>query len=52
LQSGKLFSAGTLLQNPILGVMLGSLFTAMIHSSSTTTSVVVGMVGADVLDVK
>merc|ERR1719322_242341 len=50
-QSGKIFSSNALLQNPIVGVMLGVLATVLIQSSSTTTSIVIGIVGADVLEV-
>ena len=39
-------------QNPIVGVMLGVLSTVLVQSSSTTTSIVVGMVAADILKVR
>ena len=48
-------TAGSLFQNitnPISGLMIGILATVLVQSSSTSTSVVVGMVGADIIDVK
>ncbi len=51
-QSGKIFANADLLQNPIVGVMLGVLSTVLVQSSSTTTSIVIGMVGADILGVR
>lgn len=37
--------------NPIAGLMVGILFTVMVQSSSTTTSIIVTAVGANVLEV-
>ena len=52
-KSGKeLFSDSEILQLPIVGLMLGILITVMMQSSSTTTSIIVGLVGADLVDVK
>ena len=52
-KSGKeLFSDSEILQLPIVGLMLGILVTVMMQSSSTTTSIIVGLVGADLVDVK
>jgi sodium-dependent phosphate cotransporter len=48
-QAGDLFSA---VDNPIAGLMVGVLATVLVQSSSTSTSVVVGMVGADIISVK
>ena len=48
-------TAGELFQNitnPISGLMIGILATVLVQSSSTSTSVVVGMVGADIINVK
>jgi solute carrier family 34 (sodium-dependent phosphate cotransporter) len=48
-------TAGELFQNisnPIAGLMIGILATVLVQSSSTSTSVVVGMVGADIITVK
>ena len=38
--------------NPIAGLMIGILATVLVQSSSTSTSVMVGMVGADIISVK
>lgn len=40
------------ISNPISGVVIGILGTVLVQSSSTSTSVVVGMVGADIISVK
>jgi sodium-dependent phosphate cotransporter len=48
-------TAGELFQNisnPISGLMIGILATVLVQSSSTSTSVVVGMVGADIITVQ
>ncbi|XP_048731920.2 sodium-dependent phosphate transport protein 2B-like isoform X2 [Ostrea edulis] len=50
--AGKVFQNSELLQNPICGVMIGVLTTVLVQSSSTTTSIVVSMVAADILTVK
>jgi len=47
--AGSLFTA---VQNPIMGLMTGVLATVMVQSSSTTTSIVVGLVGADQISVR
>lgn len=44
--AGELF---TITDNPIAGLMVGVLATVLVQSSSTSTSIVVGLVGADVL---
>jgi len=46
--AGNLFSAA---DNPVAGLMTGVLSTVLVQSSSTSTSVVVAMVGADQLTV-
>jgi sodium-dependent phosphate cotransporter len=51
-QAGGLISQSDFLSNPIVGVMLGILVTALIQSSSTTTSVIVGLVAGDILNVR
>jgi sodium-dependent phosphate cotransporter len=38
--------------NPIAGVMIGILATVLVQSSSTSTSIVVSMVGSDIISVK
>ena len=40
------------IENPIAGLMIGILATVLVQSSSTSTSVMVGMVGADIISVK
>lgn len=47
--AGKIFSA---VDNPIAGLMTGILSTVLVQSSSTSTSIVVGLVGSDQLAVK
>jgi len=39
-------------QNPVVGVMIGMLITVILQSSSTTTSIVVSMVGAESISIK
>jgi len=46
--AGSMFSA---IENPIAGLMTGILSTVMVQSSSTSTSIVVGLVGADQISV-
>jgi len=41
----------TLVSNPIAGISIGVLATVLLQSSSTTTSIVVTMVGADIIEV-
>ena len=43
---GALFSNSDLLQNPIVGLMIGVLVTVLVQSSSTSTSIIVGLVSA------
>jgi len=47
--AGGMFSA---VDNPIAGLMVGILATVLVQSSSTSTSIVVGLVGAEVIPVK
>ena len=42
----------TSIGNPVAGLMVGILVTVLLQSSSTTTSIVVSMVGADIVSVK
>lgn len=46
--AGSLFQAAN---NPILGLMIGMLATALLQSSSTTTSIIVGLVGGGSLPI-
>ena len=43
---GALFSNSELLQNPVVGLMIGVLVTVLVQSSSTSTSIIVGLVSA------
>jgi len=45
---GAFFKNSDLLNNPILGVMIGVLVTVLVQSSSTSTSIIVGLVSANV----
>jgi sodium-dependent phosphate cotransporter len=47
--AGALFGDDT---NPIAGLMIGILCTVLLQSSSTTTSIIVSLVGADILYVR
>ena len=44
--TGKAFTEGAVLSNPIAGLMLGLLATVVVQSSSTSTSIVVSMVSS------
>lgn len=46
--SAKLFDV---VDNPISGLMIGILSTVLVQSSSTTTSIIIGLVGADEMSV-
>lgn len=50
--AGRVFQDSELVRNPVCGVMIGLLSTVLVQSSSTTTSIVVSMVAADILTVK
>lgn len=50
--AGQVFRNNEILQNPVAGVMIGVLATVLVQSSSTTTSIVVGMVSGGLLDVQ
>ena len=43
--AGEIFRKNEILSNPVAGVMIGVLATVLVQSSSTSTSIVVGMVG-------
>ena len=47
--SAKLFDV---VDNPISGLMVGILATVLVQSSSTTTSIIIGLVGADEMSVE
>ena len=46
--SAKMFDV---VDNPISGVMIGILATVLVQSSSTSTSIIIGLVGADEMSV-
>ncbi|KZS21381.1 Sodium-dependent phosphate transporter [Daphnia magna] len=49
--AGELFQQSELMQNPVVGLMIGILVTVLVQSSSTSTSIVVSMVAADIITV-
>ncbi|XP_057371629.1 sodium-dependent phosphate transport protein 2B-like [Daphnia carinata] len=49
--AGTIFQQSELMQNPVVGLMIGILVTVLVQSSSTSTSIIVSMVGAGVLTV-
>merc|ERR1712012_1018238 len=51
-KSASSIFTGDTLTNPIVGLMIGILFTVLVQSSSTCTSVIVSLVAAGGLDVK
>ncbi|XP_002741947.1 sodium-dependent phosphate transport protein 2A-like [Saccoglossus kowalevskii] len=50
--AGAALSDSTLLDNPITGLMIGMLVTVLLQSSSATTSIIVSMVAADLIQVE
>jgi len=50
--AGSIFQDNPLLQNPVVGLMLGVMFTVLVQSSSTCTSVIVSMVSSGILEVQ
>lgn len=50
--AGEIFQKSSILQNPVVGLMLGILTTVLVQSSSTSTSILVGMVAAGFMDVR
>ena len=50
--SGKGMSMLSGIDNPVAGVMIGIIATVLLQSSSTSTSIVVTMVGANIIDVQ
>jgi len=50
--AGSIFQNNELLTNPVVGLMIGVMFTVLVQSSSTCTSVIVSMVASGILDVK
>ncbi|XP_043828151.1 sodium-dependent phosphate transport protein 2B-like, partial [Dromiciops gliroides] len=50
--AGEIMNDGSVLNNPVAGLMLGVLVTVLVQSSSTSTSVVVSLVSSSLLTVK
>ncbi|CAH3124322.1 unnamed protein product [Pocillopora meandrina] len=50
--AGEAFASNKILSNPVAGLMIGILATVLVQSSSTTTSIVVSMVAAQILEVE
>ncbi|XP_002741949.1 sodium-dependent phosphate transport protein 2B-like [Saccoglossus kowalevskii] len=50
--AGAALSDATLLENPITGLMVGMLVTVLLQSSSATTSIIVAMVAANMIEVE
>ena len=44
--AGRVFAESELLTNPVAGLMIGVLVTVLVQSSSTSTSIVITMVGS------
>ena len=51
-KAGDVFAESELFNNPVSGLMVGVLVTVLVQSSSTSTSICITMVGADLLTVK
>ena len=48
----ELFQNGDIITNPLAGLMIGVLVTAVVQSSSTSTSIVVSMVASQIIEVE
>jgi len=51
-QAGEIFRNSEVFNNPIAGMLVGVLVTVLVQSSSTSTSIVITMVAADLLNVQ
>ena len=51
-EAGKVFQNNEVLGNPIAGMLMGVLVTVLVQSSSTSTSIIITMVAAELLSVK
>lgn len=49
--AGEIFSNDSFLDNPITGLIIGILVTVLVQSSSTSTSIIITMVSANILSV-
>ncbi|CAG2167358.1 unnamed protein product, partial [Oppiella nova] len=50
--AGRIISDSDLLRNPVVGLVIGVLVTVLVQSSSTSTSIVVTMVGSHLIKVR
>ncbi|KAM6220864.1 LOW QUALITY PROTEIN: sodium-dependent phosphate transport protein 2B [Rhynchocyon petersi] len=50
--AGKFFTDGSVLSNPVAGLVIGVLVTVMVQSSSTSSSIIVSMVASSLLTVR
>lgn len=50
--AGEIFSNESFLSNPITGLIIGILVTVLVQSSSTSTSIIITMVAANILSVE
>lgn len=50
--AGEVFARSKILNNPIIGLMIGVLVTVLVQSSSTSTSIVVAMVSAGIVQLR
>ncbi|CAK6450313.1 unnamed protein product [Pipistrellus nathusii] len=50
--AGTFFSNNSIMSNPLAGLMIGVLVTALVQSSSTSTSILVSMVASSLLSVR
>ncbi|XP_043829136.1 sodium-dependent phosphate transport protein 2B-like isoform X2 [Dromiciops gliroides] len=50
--AGEIFRDGSVLNNPLAGLVIGVLVTVMVQSSSTSSSIIVSMVSSSLLTVK
>ncbi|CAG0896339.1 unnamed protein product [Darwinula stevensoni] len=50
--AGEIFSDAELLQNPVVGLVIGILATVLVQSSSTSTSIIVSLVTAGIIRVR
>merc|ERR1719453_1237563 len=51
-QAGQIFRNSVIFDNPIAGCLVGVLVTVLVQSSSTSTSIVITMVAADLFSVR
>jgi len=50
--AGEVFAKSSILNNPIIGLMIGVLVTVLVQSSSTSTSIIVAMVSAGIITIQ